>query len=34
MWNQMSANPNVLKPSNDEGKKAVEKGDGKYAFLM
>lgn len=30
----MASNPGVLKMSNKEGKEAVERGDGKYAFLM
>lgn len=34
MWGFMSSHEGVLKRSNEEGKEAVEKGDGKYAFLM
>ncbi|KAJ6215793.1 hypothetical protein RDWZM_010293 [Blomia tropicalis] len=34
MWEFMSKHKDVFKKSNDEGRKAVEKGDGSYAYLM
>ncbi|CAG2169409.1 unnamed protein product, partial [Oppiella nova] len=34
MWKFMSSHPDVLQRSNEYGKRAVEKGEGKYAFLM
>ncbi|CAG2111798.1 unnamed protein product [Medioppia subpectinata] len=34
MWKFMSSHDGVLQRSNDMGKKAVENGEGKYAFLM
>ena len=34
MWESMSKNPGVLKRSNEEGRKSVEKEEGKYAYLM
>lgn len=34
MWEFMSKHPEVFKKTNDEGRRAVEKADGGYAFLM
>lgn len=34
MWEFMSKNSEVFKKSNKDGKDAVERADGKYAFLM
>ena len=34
MWEFMSRTPGVFQKSNVDGKMAVEKGDGNYAFLM
>lgn len=35
MWGAMeSAEPSVFTKNNDEGEERVEKGEGKYAFLM
>ena len=34
MWKFMAKHEGVLKKSNEEGKTAVEKGSGNYAFLM
>jgi hypothetical protein len=34
MWEFMSRTPGAFQKSYTEGKNAVEKGDGSYAFLM